>query len=326
MKERGTKLLNHLKWVKYQLTIVFQNRLRLPRYKGATFRGGFGNVFRQTVCSCREMSNCSQCLLTNLCPYLYIFESKPNKDTPVLSKYENIPRPFLIEPPIDEKTFYEPGDTLQLSLVLFGQGIDYFPYFVMAFRELGKVGIGIDRGKFSLQEIWSVNDLTGEKSLVYDNTNGQILPQNIVLDGSSIPPWQGESITVNFLTMTRLKYNGCLVDKLEFHILIRNLLRRLSSLSFFHHNQKLELSYLPLIEEAKKVSYLDNNTYWVDWERYSTRQKSKMLMGGLLGKITFEGDLAPYWPFLYLGQFFHVGKGCVFGLGKYSLHIDKIGS
>lgn len=42
-------------------------------------------------------------------------------------------------------------------------------------------------------------------------------------------------------------------------------------------------------------------------------------MDGLLGLITFEGDLERFLPFLLLEKYIHVGKGTSFGLGKYEI-------
>ena len=40
---------------------------------------------------------------------------------------------------------------------------------------------------------------------------------------------------------------------------------------------------------------------------------------GLVGEAVYEGDLAPFWPFLVFGQWAHVGKNATFGLGRYEL-------
>jgi CRISPR/Cas system endoribonuclease Cas6 (RAMP superfamily) len=44
-----------------------------------------------------------------------------------------------------------------------------------------------------------------------------------------------------------------------------------------------------------------------------------MVLGGAVGSWTLAGDLAPFWPLLYLGQWLHVGKSATFGLGRYRL-------
>jgi CRISPR/Cas system endoribonuclease Cas6 (RAMP superfamily) len=43
----------------------------------------------------------------------------------------------------------------------------------------------------------------------------------------------------------------------------------------------------------------------------------------IVGSATYEGDLAPFWPFLVFGQWAHVGRGATFGLGGYRLEAMK---
>jgi CRISPR/Cas system endoribonuclease Cas6 (RAMP superfamily) len=43
-------------------------------------------------------------------------------------------------------------------------------------------------------------------------------------------------------------------------------------------------------------------------------------MGGLLGRFRLHGpDIAPFWPYLWLGQWTHAGKGATLGLGRYRI-------
>jgi hypothetical protein len=121
--------------------------------------------------------------------------------------------------------------------------------------------------------------------------------------------------------MTRIKYEDNFAGKIEFHMLIRSLLRRLSSLAYFHHGEELILDFTGLIERANEVKLIEDRMRWVDWERYSSRQEGKLNMGGVVGLAVYEGDLAEFVPLLRLGELVHVGKGAVFGMGKYELTI-----
>ena len=64
-------------------------------------------------------------------------------------------------------------------------------------------------------------------------------------------------------------------------------------------------------------------TGWQDWSRYSGRQRQRVEMGGLVGRVTYEGDLSDYLPLLVLGELVHVGKGTVFGNGQYRIVKEK---
>ena len=70
---------------------------------------------------------------------------------------------------------------------------------------------------------------------------------------------------------------------------------------------------------AKEVETEKSSLRWQDLERYSSRQKAKMKLGGLIGMIPFKGELAPFMPYLILGQHVHAGQGTTFGLGKYEI-------
>jgi CRISPR/Cas system endoribonuclease Cas6 (RAMP superfamily) len=44
-----------------------------------------------------------------------------------------------------------------------------------------------------------------------------------------------------------------------------------------------------------------------------------MKLGGVVGEITYEGDITAFMPYLKAGEILHIGKGTSFGLGKYQI-------
>ena len=320
-------MLERLRIAKYRFTLQAVERLGLPRYKGSTLRGGFGAVFKRTVCFQKEVKTCADCLLKANCPYAYIFETAPPQDAEVLRTYSDVPLPFVIEPPLDTKTVYEPGETLDFGLVLVGRAINYLPYFIVVFKELGRVGLGRGRGKYTLQEVAAVQPLDGVEETIYSAANEMVCERDLSVGWKEIKAQssklkvQSSKVTVNFLTPTRMKHEGRFVVRPEFHVLVRNILRRVSSLYYFHCGEKWEVDYRGIIEAAKEVRLAEARTGWVDWERYSRRQQQRMNLGGLVGQATYEGDIEPFLPLLTLGELVHVGKACVFGNGKYEVAV-----
>ena len=55
---------------------------------------------------------------------------------------------------------------------------------------------------------------------------------------------------------------------------------------------------------------------WHDCKRWSQRQQASMKLGGLVGRLVLEGDLAPFASLLGAAEVVHVGKGATFGLGQ----------
>jgi hypothetical protein len=126
---------------RFDFHIQAQEPIILPPYKGSTLRGGFGFAFRRVVCLSKD-KECGECILKGKCIYSYVFETPPSPETKMMRKYEAAPHPFVIESPLERKRGYKPGDNLIFGLVLIGKAIEYLPYFIYTFDELGKVGIG----------------------------------------------------------------------------------------------------------------------------------------------------------------------------------------
>jgi hypothetical protein len=123
-------------------------------------------------------------------------------------------------------------------------------------------------------------------------------------------------------TPLRLRREGELVTPrtFAFHDLFRNLLRRVSMLSQLHMDRPLALDYPSLSRASRAIELSVKDLRWRDWKRYSSRQQSELAMGGVVGTLVLPGDgLAPFWPYLWLGQWIHAGKGAVMGLGRYHI-------
>jgi hypothetical protein len=310
---------------KFHIIIEPEERMMLPPYKGSTFRGGFGNAFRSVVCISRK-TECSSCIVKDKCIYSYIFETPPPSHTEIMRKYEKAPHPFIIEPPLEKKQVYDAGDEIIFNLILIGQATEYLPYFIYSFEEMGKKGIGKGRGRFKLKKV-----IAGDSSqLKHDNlvysSETKVLHHfeisNICLSDEEIKLQTDKSfyLSLEFLTPTRIVYHGKLISQLEFHIFMRALLRRIALLSYFHCNNDPSLiPFKGLIEQADEVTAKKSNLQWYDWERYSSRQDTKMKLGGSVGTIEFEGNLSGFLPYIKAGEILHVGKGTSFGLEKYAV-------
>lgn len=309
---------------RFRFTIKTLGGVVFPAYKGSVFRGGFGYAFKKVACTQKD-TTCDDCLLKSTCVYSYVFETSPQKDSEILRLYPRVPHPFIIEPPPDERQSYPPGTEIDFHLVLIGKAIDYLPYFIYTFIELGQSGLGRTRARYELTRVEALNAkklpvpiYTGESKTILAN------PPVISFDLDGRGPSSGHDSTLElrFLTPARMRYGGSLTDQLPFHVLIRNLLRRISALSYFHCGEKLNWDFRGLIESAKAVETVSSDLRWSDWERYSTRQAQRMKLGGMVGTISYRsepGVLTEFFPMLNLGQYIHVGKGTSFGLGRYEV-------
>ncbi len=305
-----------MKLSKYRFIIKPQKELILPTYKGSTFRGGFGHAFKRAICTQRE-KECRECMLIHSCIYCYVFDTTfPGE----CERDEHVPHPFIIEPPLDKRRLFGTEDRLCFDLILVGRAADYIPYFILAFEKLGEMGIGQNKGKYWIEKVTSLNK--DRELLIYDGSSHlkydfQVIDSaEIIHDAAQLNYHQ---VTLRFLTPTRIKHNGKLTMNMEFEVMMRNLMRRLSWLARVHCGEKWEIEWNDIIRKAREVRMVYTNLGWYDWERYSQRQGIRMKMGGFLGEIAFEGKLAEFMPWLKLGEYLHIGKGTVYGLGKYEI-------
>lgn len=307
-------LLQNFRLARYRVVLTAISTILMPPYAGSTLRGGFGHAFRKMVCT-QGPIDCKDCTLKAVCPYPYIFETAPFEGAQKLRTYGDVPRPFIIDP-LDTRGEYRRGQSFAFDLTLVGRAIDYLPYFLVSFRELGEIGIGKGRGRFQLSQV-----LTEGGESIYDGETQMVHNRNNALSFNDIQrrteSFPTDALTVRLLTPTRITHEGQLTDKLPFHLFWRRLIGRISALAYFHCGEPLDLDFKELIAQAETVETVESSLRWKDWTRYSSRQDRKMQLGGLVGSVTYAGDLGMFFPFVALGKFLHVGKNATFGLGKY---------
>lgn len=316
----GRSMLGPFVCARYRLVAVPQTSIRLNAFAGATLRGGFGHVFKRTVCVWPP-GECAKCLLKHTCSYPYIFETAPPPGAEKLRGLEQIPRPFVIEPPAAAGRTYAAGERFEFGLVLVGRGIDYLPYFVLTFQQLGQAGLGADKGQYEVAEVHAEG--VGGWERIYE-AGGALATAGRPVRAADLAEAAGgfgsRRLRIRFLTPARIRSDGAIRSRLTFQDLIRALLRRLSSLCYFHCGGELPVDFKGLIERAAEVRTVESSLCWHQLERFSGRQYRRIEMGGVEGTVTFESADAetwkPYLPLLLAGEWVHVGKGAVMGLGR----------
>ncbi len=309
---------------RYRLRFRAAEPVRLPDYAGSTWRGAFGGALKRLACVTGE-PQCGGGLLCRACVYSYLFETPPDPAAGKLRKYPAAPHPFVLAPtaptaPAAGRGVLAPG----AEVALFGHGNRYLPYAVHALNQAAQRGVGAGSGRLELTgveqagageaEMGGAGD--GHWTLIFapDRELVPLAPQLPTL------PSCPEELTLAFDTPLRLKGRGRFVgpEAFEFGDLFSNLLRRVSLLTAFHTDTPLETDFAGLTQAARELRCGSRALRWHDWARWSSRQEARVPMGGLLGQATLTGaGLAPFWPYLWLGQWTHAGKGTSMGLGRY---------
>lgn len=239
-----------------------------------------------------------------------MMESPLPKDHPYSRKYKTAPHPYIIIPPLSRKRFFKPEDLLSFDIVLVGNVHEYLPYFVYAFIEMGRIGIEKHKGKFDVVSVEPLN-LDGTEVEVFNSVDQILRPaqnridiQTLTLD---LPLSPSPLLALSFETPVRIKTLKRLVHDLPFNLLISRLAERVFLLAHLFCEADLE-DLDSFVHDSEEIHTVNNNLRWVDLERYSNRQKTKMKLGGWVGDITYRGDFRKYLPLLKIGEYIHVGK------------------
>ncbi len=303
---------------KYSFYCRLENDALLPPFKGSTFRGVFGRALKRVVCPLRNKT-CDSCLLREKCLYSLVFETLSDNIQIQGARASSPPHPFVIEPPLTEAETLKEGEKFDFNLLLFGEVNRSLSYFIYAFEQMGKIGLGKrvngHRGHFLLER---VNSYKG--NILYSSGDKTLRDLDSYQDLNLREPGKKHEghfqVKISLVTPLRLKYKNRLNAELPFHVLVRAMLRRVSSLFNYYGQGEPALDYRRLVKDAEKVSIKESNIRWFDWRRYSRRQERSMLMGGMLGSAIYEGDLTEYLPLIEFSTRAHIGKQTAFGLGK----------
>lgn len=297
---------------RYRFDFTVETPLHLPQYAGSTLRGAFGHALKRTVCVTRER-DCKTCPLYRSCAHPAIF-APPAPAKHAAQKFSEIPAPYAIEPPPWGARAYSPGERIHFHVVLIGHALKHLPVIVHAWQTAFLHGIGPAKGRARLAGVFQ--DEGGIP--VYRPGPGRIEPHTATLPAAPMPA-PGHLI-LEFHTPLRLQQNGRPLRAAELtpDRLLMGLVKRTALLSDLHAGQPLDLDFRALARHAATIDG-ETNLHWRDWGRYSSRQQREMKLGGVVGTWALRGELSPFWPFIHLGQWLHVGKETVFGLGHYRI-------
>ncbi|MEN9372592.1 MAG: hypothetical protein RIR79_144 [Pseudomonadota bacterium] len=316
----------HIPVARYRFTARMRVPLELPHYAGSLLRGQFGSALRHITCMTRQPT-CAGCPLQSTCPYSRIFEAPaPPKGSHTLQKFSQIPNPYIMEPPPPSARALQAGEDFVFHIVLIGHAREQLALVLFALQRALARGLTRERADSDLQQVDYV-DATGHVQTVWTHDNPILKEhQNTIelIAGDAHYTGDSSGLCLKIHTPMRLQNQGhpLGVAELTPRVLVSNLARRTALLMEFHADQKEWGESTKHIAQLSQTLSDTRQLRWYDWTRYSSRQRQEMKLGGVLGSWILHGDaavLSQIYPWLWLGQWLHIGKNATFGMGAYSL-------
>jgi hypothetical protein len=279
---------------------------------GNAIRGAFGNALRKIACS-PDCADPDRCPLPGDCPYARIFEARMAGAGP--SGLADRPRPFVFRAAqLDGRTI-ERDEEFGFDVHLFDLTDSGLPWFVRGFAEAGRQGMGVRRG---VVELTAVDALDLDDSVL-----DRIFPDGAGADpltpvGVDLAPTHStlSRVCVRFVTPTELKGAQRVVDKPEFHVLFARIRDRLSTLGALYGRGPLKIDFRAAADRAAAIKMTRCEIIWASAKRHSGRTGQIHPLAGFTGIAEYEGDLAPFVPYLEAARWAGVGRHTVWGMGE----------
>jgi hypothetical protein len=297
--------------------------LYFPPYKsGNILRGAFGSIFRKLVCiaSCSDAKSCD---VRVACPYARVFEPQATRsDGP--SGLADWPRPFVFRASHLDGSTVRQGEAFHFDLHIFDVRDPALAYFVLAFAELAREGLGPGRARADMAAVDQL-DLSGVPvARAFDGEHSQVgeLTAPIAMDLCDAPAEIGQ-VRVRFVTPTELKSEHQVADRPEFGILFGRLRDRISTLRTLYSSGPLEIDFRAMGERAAAVRMVRCDLKRTDVDRLSSRSGQRHPLGGFVGEAEYEGNLGEFVAYLRLGKWIGVGRHTVWGKGEMDIGVTK---
>ncbi len=274
----------------------------------------FPSAFRQVTCG-RPLP-CGVCPATVDCPWFPLFAQQLSTDPEAVKRHQKPPLPFVFGIPLllpGEKR----GDDQELRLTLVGSAIYHAADFI---RGVERYCAGDDARSELLLTLDSVSSrgLFDERSPVRMTKGRELSGELQLLTAEDIA---GKSmsddgqVALTFLTPFQQFREGRLLRTLDVSSFLRGVIRRVSSLAAAYGDAELEADFRWLAELSHGIEAAHNGILFTEYAGANR--------GGMQGRSTLTGNLAPFLPYLFLGEYLHAGKGASWGFGRYELTIDN---
>lgn len=302
---------------RYRFTLRITEPLRLPDYSGSTLRGVFGHALMQ-LSGINQDDIARKTPLVLNSPYTQIFAPQANvTDQTTLNGLNQLPVPYVIEAPLISAKTWLPGELLQFHQVLTEPALFQLQVIVLAWRRAFSRGVGVGDGKALLISV--EHELpTGEWCEIYSETEARIREHSTLL---RVPEYQHTTdVHLQLQTPLRLQQRGKILGTQEINgnTFLRHLIRRISLYLQYQNQNACSLDGIRQLNSLADQIQDERQLEWQDWQRYSSRQKQAMKLGGVLGRWYLKNVPPELLKFIYVGQWLHLGKETAFGLGKYT--------
>jgi len=315
----GLKTVMSLNMARYRFHVRVTTPISLPDYAGSTLRGAFGHALLQ-VCGLSPADRDNNTPLFLQSAYVAVFAPQQSVQRVSLNNLAQWPVPYVIEAPLVKAQTYQTNEQLNFDMVLCGPALNHLSTIILAWRRAFLRGVGAGDGTGELTSVECFGS-DGIATTIYTQQQPRVIAHDSSItlpDFNRLYP-QGCDVHLLLRTPLRLQQRSKILTPgdMTAPILLRNLIRRVTLQMQIQHVDAWPLERIRQLNDLADKVTDERRLFWQSWGRYSSRQKQAMNLSGVTGDWLLRKVPAELLPFIYLGQWLHLGKETAFGLGKY---------
>ena len=242
-----------------------------------------------------------------------LFDPPLATDPPALKRFQKAAPAFVLRPRSEQAGEWCAGDVLELEVLLFGAGTVMLDDFCLIVRSLGERGLSV-LGRFELAGVDCYGNDGTWRPLRGGGGRGERMP-----DLLPVSAWlEGRLALMNplleIVTPMLLIAGGRVLRQPKFTQLFPFLLRRVTSMLYYHGDLEPVDDPRPLLEAAARVEAHWLETCWQGGPGADAGNDGPP--GGLTGRLQLAGEgLVDVMWVVALATLFGVGRGASYGAG-----------
>jgi CRISPR-associated endoribonuclease Cas6 len=315
----GSVVAPRLPLLRLELVFAMDEPVELPAFRGNLWRGVLGPALKRIDEGVLPGLSTGEVAPGTL--YRTFFESPPPPEARKMRLYDAVPHPYVVDAPsVSTVRRIEAGARERIGLTLIGRPATAVEAVLAAFDFAARVGLGArigeehERGRARLVEASAVWRDSASDAVVYDETAGF---RPIVAEVPAVPLCPTR-LRVTIATPLRLKHEGRPLRARPFRpgALVANLVRRVSMLCEFFGDTPLDTDFAALKSMWTNLVAREPMLADADQTRWSGNRQQEFDMSGVIGSFVLDmRGVEALFPYLWLGQWIHAGKGSVTGMG-----------
>ena len=305
-RENEQRTIWDIRYVKLHFRCRVTENCQMPVNKTSALRGGMGDVLLSAHCIYPGDKRCSGCSFETECLVRRIMYSKYDIRPGFVTTGESIGYVICCE---NYRTAFKEGDTLDFTMTLFGKTIVYFTTILLAFYQLGQVGIGREKAGFMIER---VTNTTGETLVEGNNVFKEKYKVHLLGDYIAYRMEKETGNRLHFHTPLSIRQKGVELTGFDAEALVNAAARRLYMFDCFEGIEAEKI----MIPRNELPQILMQKVIPTKVRRYSSTHGEGIYLSGIRGDVEFDGLRDEVRRLMLATEVMHVGRNTSFGFGR----------